>query len=516
MKFKRLSIFIFVVLFLFILIGCDFNINISNGNTDNPDPVNNDKDNESDNGQTTKKEDTIYIYAVNDFHGIVYEEDNSVGLSKLFGYLHSKKQEKPDNTVIISSGDMFQGSALSSMSRGELVLDAMNYTGFDAMTMGNHEFDWGLETVTRFTDGDSSNGEANFPLLGANIINKDTRKIANGLEPYTVIKRAGLTIGIIGIIGYGEESDILTSYVSSYKFTSELPVIKQYAKILREEEKCDIVILSTHSDTSDINNEIANLTGSEKIDVVFNGHTHQAYYGDIARNDGSTPMPYVQSGCYGRYVGIVTLTYDFENSKVKSVSAINSKAQNICKNNDPEIDNMFTKYQEYVEIASEELGVSNITMYQELGGYFCADSLIEKYDVDLGVCNRGGIRGSGFPIYKDDVITYGDVFEIMPFENKVVIVEILGSVIINRLLGSADSYYFISTNVDANNKTINGEKIDTSKYYKVATIDYLYEKTSQPFMNGNNYVNTGDLFRDVIAWSVKENVKENGKFSYSK
>ena len=227
-------------------------------------------------------------------------------------------------------------------------------------------------------------------------------------------------------------------------------------------------------------------------------------------------MPYVQSGCYGRYVGIVTLTYDFENSKVKSVSAINSKAQNICKNNDPEIDNMFTKYQEYVEIASEELGVSNITMYQELGGYFCADSLIEKYDVDLGVCNRGGIRGSGFPIYKDDVITYGDVFEIMPFENKVVIVEILGSVIINRLLGSADSYYFISTNVDANNKTINGEKIDTSKYYKVATIDYLYEKTSQPFMNGNNYVNTGDLFRDVIAWSVKENVKENGKFSYSK
>ena len=520
MKLKRLFISIFVLLFSFILIGCDFNFNFSNGNNPNPingnDPDPNQNGDGSGSGQINKTEDTIYIYAVNDFHGIVYEEDNSVGLSKLFGFLHAKKQEKPDNTVILSSGDMFQGSALSSMSRGELVLDAMNYAGFDAMTMGNHEFDWGLETVTRFTDGDASNGEANFPLLGANIIDKNTRKIADGLEPYTVIKRAGLTIGIIGIIGYGEESDILASYVSSYKFTTEINVIKQYAKILREQEKCDIVILSTHSDTSQINGEIVELTGSERIDVVLNGHTHQSYYGEIGRSDSSAPMPYVQSGCYGRYVGIVTLTYDFENNKVKSASAMNSRAQNICKTADPEIDKMFTKYQEFVEIANEELGVCGFTMYQELGGFFCADSLVEKYDVDLGVCNRGGIRGSGFPIYKDDMITYGDIFEIMPFENKVVIVELQGSVIINKLFSGADSYYFISTNVDVNNRTINGEKIDTSKYYKVATIDYLYEKTNQPFMSGNNHIKTDDLFRDVIAWSVKENVKENGKFSYSK
>ena len=504
---KRILSLIVIVFLLIVFAGCEGNVNLPNGNNNN--------DNNTSN-TTDKTEDTIYIYAVNDFHGIVYEEGNSVGLSKLFGYLHSKKEEKPDNTIVLSSGDMFQGSALSSMSRGELVLDAMNYVGFDAMTIGNHEFDWGLDTIMRFQDGNSENGEATFPFLGANIINKNTNKIADGVKPYTVIKRAGLTIGIIGIIGYGEESDILTSYVKDYSFTREFAVIRQYAKELREQEKCDIVILSTHSDTQDLNNQIANLTGNEKIDVVFNGHTHQAYYGEISRSDHSTPMPYIQSGCYGRNIGTVTLTYDYVNHLVKSVSAINAKAQNVCKNKDPKIDEMFNKYQEYVDIANEKLGVSNVTMYQESGGYFAADALVSKYDVDLGVCNRGGIRGSGFPIYKEDMITYGDIFEIMPFENKVIVVELLGSVIINKLFSGADNYYFISTNVDVNNKTINGEKIDTSMYYKVATIDYLYEKTSQPFMNGRNAYNTNDLFRDVIALAVKENVKENGKFSYDK
>ena len=513
---KLKKIIIIVVLFIFALcfVACDLSFLGLNEDTPKQTEQTDNKDKENTTPIVEKTEDNIYIYAVNDFHGIVYEDGQSAGLAKLFGYLHNKKQEKPNNTIILSSGDMFQGSALSSMSRGELVLDAMNYAGFDLMTIGNHEFDWGLNVVTRFIDGDESNGEAKFPLLGANIIDKNTRTIAEGLQPYAIIHRAGLKIGIIGLIGYGEENDILTSFVSSYSFVSELPIIKKYAKELRDNEKCDIVIVSTHSDSSDYNYELANLTGSERIDAVFNGHTHQPYYGDIARDDGTAPMVYVQSGCYGRYIGNVVITYDYVNHRIKSISAANSKAQTVCKTSDPTIEAMFTKYQEYVEIANEELGVSAVNMYQENGGFFSADALVEKYDVDLGVCNRGGIRSSGFPIYKDDVITYGDIFEIMPFENQVVIVEILGSVIINRLFSSADSYYFISTNVDVNNKTINGEKIDSSKYYKVATIDYLYEKTSQPFMNGINVSRPGDLFRDVIAESVKRNVQKNGKFSY--
>lgn len=503
-KLISLCLFFITLIALFVLSGCEIKIDVDGNNSNTT------------NNQNSKTEDKIYLYAVNDFHGIVYQDGDSVGLSKLFGYLLDKKLENPDNTIILSSGDMFQGSALSSMSRGEIVLDAMNYVCFDAMTLGNHEFDWGLDVVTRYSDGNLTNGEASFPLLGANIIDKTTNQIASGLSPYAIIERAGLKIGIIGIIGYGEENDILASFVSNYKFTDELTAIKKYAKILRENEKCDIVIVSDHNDTSDINSKIANLTGSEKVDALFNGHTHQAYYSEERRSDGSAPLPVVQSGCYGRYVGTIVLTYDYVNKCVKEVSAINSKASNVCKKENEELNKLFTKYQEYVDIASEELGLCGATIYQNVGGFFCSDAMVEKYDVDLAVCNRGGIRGSGFPLNKDQMITYGDIFEIMPFENQVVIVELTGDVIMNRLFSGADSYYFISSNIDVNNKTINGVKIDTTKYYKIATIDYLYEKTSQPFMNGKNYSRTGDLFRDVIALYVKNNIQKNGKFVYSK
>ena len=510
-KIKKILIICFLAVFSLLFISCDFNINFGNNNG-------NGNTGEGDGGKTgtvTPDEGQIFIYSVNDFHGIVYEEGDSVGLSKLFGYLRTKKDENPDNTIILSAGDMFQGSALSSMSRGEIVLDAMNYASFDAMAIGNHEFDWGLPEVTKYFDGNEANAEATFPLLGANVIKKSNGEIAEGLKPYAVFERAGLTIGVIGIIGMGEESDILTSYVKDYKFTDELTAIKKYAKILREDEKCDIVIVSSHSDTSSINYTIANLTGSEKVDAVFNGHTHQSYYSEESRKDKSAKMPVVQSGCYGRYVGIIVLTYDYVNHKVKDASAINSKAKNICTKADPNIDKIFDKYQEYAEIANEELGRSGMNLYQQVGGLFCANTMLEKFDVDLAVCNRGGIRGSGFPIYSGSMITYGDVFEIMPFENQVVTVELTGEVILNRILPSADSYYFVSTNVNAENRTINGETIDRAKVYKVATIDFLYEKSGQPFANGSNAVRTNILFRDVIAEGFKKNIQKNGTFSFN-
>ena len=191
-KIKRLlTIFLmfFLVSFLF---SCEIvfnNTNQPSGNTPSGDDTE-DYENLRPSGGSTN----LYIYAVNDFHGIVYKEGESVGLSRLFGYLRTQKEKNPNNTVILSSGDMFQGSGLSSMSRGKIVLDAMNYVGFDAMAIGNHEFDWGLEEVTKYVDGSLENGEATFPILGANVLKVSDGKIADLLQPYVVIKRAGLLL----------------------------------------------------------------------------------------------------------------------------------------------------------------------------------------------------------------------------------------------------------------------------------------------------------------------------------
>ena len=451
---------------------------------------------------------TLRIYSINDFHGMIFEDDNGAGISKLGNYLHNLNKE---TSIILSAGDMFQGTAVSSMSRGNVIVDAMNYIGFDAMTIGNHEFDWGDKEIIKFLDNDNSNGEANFPLLAANIYDKKTKQLASWVQPYAVIEKMGIKIGIVGVIGEDQESDILASYVANYSFEDELTAIKKYTKILRTEEECDIVIVSCHSDTKNINASLASLTGDYYVDAVLNGHTHQQYYGEENRS-GGVSLPFVQSGCYGRYIGVIELEYNFNDKKVIDCNASTLRAKAVCSTENQAINTILSKYQEFIDIANEELGVSGVRMTKAVGGYWAATALNEAYDGALGIVNTGGIRSNGFPIEKGETITYGDIFEIMPFENMVRTVELRGDVILSKLLPYNGSSYYISNNVNCDAGTIDGVKIDRNKYYKVVTIDFLFEQTNRPFLNGVNRVDTDDVFRDVLAQAVRDNVSENGKF----
>ena len=499
MRFKKIITTILLAFLVLGLFGCDIKF------IEKED----DKNNTDDGTKTDKKIDDIYIYAVNDFHGIVYEDGDSVGLSKLFGYIKTKKDEHPDNTIILSSGDMFQGTAVSSLTRGRAVVEVMNYIGFDAMSIGNHEWDWGIDEVLKYQDGDLANGEANFPFLVANVTDVKTNKLASWAKPYTVIEKSGYKFGIIGIIGHDQKNDILASYTEDYLFTDELTAIKEYTKILRQDEKVDFVIVSSHSDTSSINSALASLTGSYKVDVILNGHTHQAYYGILENIKRNVGIPYVQSGSYGRYIGKVTLRVNNNTREIIFSDSINLATKYNCKVENRAINAMIASYSKEIAIASSEAGISALTMYQSEGGRYCANVLRHFSDAELGICNSGGIRGNAFPINKGDVITYGDVFEMSPFENKIVLTTISGSDLL-RLLDY--SGLFISDNVDVNLRTINGVAIESNGSYRVATIDYLYEKTNYPFKSGKDIVHSDTIFRDEIFESMKENVSKHGQF----
>ena len=450
---------------------------------------------------------TFNIYSLNDFHGSIFEDGYNAGFSKIGNYL---RELDTNTSIILSAGDMFQGTAVSSMSRGAVVVDVMNYIGFDAMTIGNHEFDWGDSEIIKFVDDDKSNGEANFPLLAANIIDKRTGELVTWAKPYTVLEKCGVRIGVIGIIGEDQEGDILASYVKNYSFEDELTAIKKYTKILRTEEACDIVIVSCHSDTENINDSLAALSDEYTIDAILNGHTHQAYYGELGRETRAN-LPYVQSGCYGRYIGLITIEYSIKEKKVLDASASYLSALDVCKSESLQINQILSQYQEYIDIANQKLGLSGVKLTKDKGGVWAATALCDAYDCEVGVVNTGGIRSNGFPINIGDEITYGDIFEIMPFENMVRMVELKGSVIIDELIKFTNSYY-LSKNVDRDKLTINGETIDRDKYYKVVTIDYLFEQESKPFLKGKNRVDTTDIFRDVLAQNVRDNVEKNGKF----
>jgi 2',3'-cyclic-nucleotide 2'-phosphodiesterase (5'-nucleotidase family) len=451
--------------------------------------------------------DVINIFTLNDFHGAIFQDGDEAGISRIGAYLMAEKAANPDSTVIVSAGDMFQGTAVSSMTRGSVVVRAMNAIGFDAMTIGNHEFDWGISGITRFNDGNLANDEADFPLLGANIEDSLTSQLASWSEPYTVIERGELKIGIIGLIGEDEKSDILASVVADYEFTSQMTAIRTYAPILRTTEDCDIVIVSSHDDTSNINAQIADLTGDYQVDAVVNGHTHRYYAGEQS-GIRDVPLPYVQSGNNGNNIGKISLEIDPETKTVIDVSAENISTYSNCTVESPVVNGIINEYSAEIAIAGEVLGTAGETIEKDATVIWAAETIKQRGNTQVGIVNYGGIRGAAFPIYQNATVTFANIFKIMPFENTVITMSLTGAQLI-QLMGT--SLHF-SRNVDPVNLTIDGIAIASGNLYTVSTMDFVFEGYPNIFGNAQSVVYTNDLFRDYLVAEVRESVETNGSW----
>lgn len=238
------------------------------------------------------------IYYLNDFHGAIEKDSPNLGIAYIANYIEQKRLDNPNGTILLAGGDMLQGSALSNYYEGKSTLSIMEEMNFDAIVAGNHEFDWGIDIVTENFLGD---GALSFPLLGANIFHKSTNDLVEGIDPYTIITRGDLKVGVIGIMGDGLESSIATSKVSAYSFERSLEMVKYYASYLRDDENVDYVIVLMH-DPGGINGQIDALTGSEKVDIIFNSHDHQK---NISRLSNGTLS--IKSGAYGQAIGHVRI-----------------------------------------------------------------------------------------------------------------------------------------------------------------------------------------------------------------
>ena len=149
----------------------------------------------------------IKIYSLNDFHGMIFSDNSGSGISKIGDFLVNQKKEN-DCVIVLSAGDMFQGGSVSTLTKGEALVEAMNIIGFDAMTIGNHEFDWGIETILKYNDYNQDNGELNCKFIISNIIDKSLNEKPEWALPYTTFIKNGLKIGVLGIIGEEQEKDM--------------------------------------------------------------------------------------------------------------------------------------------------------------------------------------------------------------------------------------------------------------------------------------------------------------------
>lgn len=173
------------------------------------------------------------------------------------------------NTLLLDAGDIFQGTPYFNMYQGEIEMKAMSYLGYDASTIGNHDFDNGAANLAKQMD------HANFPFIISNYDVTDSN-LANKVAPYIVFNKGKIKVGVLGI---GIELDGLVSKKNygNIIYQDPVEVANRYARILKEDENCDIIICLSHLGYSYKSKKISDLILAEKvdnIDVIIGGHTH--------------------------------------------------------------------------------------------------------------------------------------------------------------------------------------------------------------------------------------------------
>lgn len=448
--------------------------------------------------------DHLRIYYLNDTHGAILENGNQLGLSNIGNFILSEKANYPNNTIFLAGGDMLQGSLLSNYFQGGSMIDLLNFIKLDSFTIGNHEFDWGLETVTDYFNPDTQRTiKANYPLLGANVFFKGTTIRPDFIDAYQVIERGNIKVGVIGLMGYGLEGSIATAMVEDYEFADPIYWAGYYAEVLRLEEEVDVVIAVVHGSSSFTNSGIGNHTGLKRIDALFNGHSHQAYTEHHSRTGMN--MPIIQSGGNGTHVGYLKI--DFNRDKMITgyiPSNLTGSSDQRLRQSNPEVTELINYYYDQISDLINLVIIKSGANYSrsQLTEYM-AELIRMSGQADIGFHNQGGTRAS---LSFNQGITVGTLYEIFPFDNKVKTAVLRGSIIKD----------FISSGADGSATTykegLSFNQIQDHLYYKVATNEYVFDKTNNPFIYGDDVIDTGIVIRDVLETVLRNQAKSSEYF----
>ena len=451
--------------------------------------------------------DYIDLYELSDFHGAVnYEPNHSndvyIGLPKLASYFDKKRSENPGGTLILSTGDMFQGSADSNLTRGYMVNYCMQYMGFDAMAVGNHEFDWTDEWLKK--NAELKYNTSTIPYLGANILKNG--QVPDYLSKSTIISRKDYKIGVIGVIGSTLEDSILKSAIENYEFVSYSSIVEQEATRLKTEEHCNAVVLLAHDSANSIES-ISNNT----VDAVFGGHAHE----NIEASVGGVPALATKN--YGQSVAHISLKFDSSTKTIVPEGTTSNIERMVNVHNtlsdDANVKNIMSQYSTEVDkIKNIKLGkctedlaydkaLKNIctrAMYEAAVSSADKNDEVDSSKIIAAYHNvNGGIR--------DDIakgnITYGSVYKAFPFDNEVVLIKVTGFEYIRNCasLNRLGIYRTFESK---------SEIKENETYYIVGTdflafSEYFSEfKKDEGGLQDKHLIRTGKIVREEVAQKI--------------
>jgi 5'-nucleotidase / UDP-sugar diphosphatase len=454
----------------------------------------------------------LTLLHVNDLHGrLLPYPDKSIsettpvgGAARLARMIADERAKNPDGSLLLAAGDMFQGAPVSNVFRGQSVIEVMNYLRFDAMALGNHEFDWGPNLLHELA------ASADFPFLAANIQDQQGQSVPL-TRPYVILKRKDLNIAVIGLTTPDTAFITKPDYVSGLTFREPTEILPPLLKEVRS-SGADLIVLLSHSGLEADRVVAEQVSG---IDVIVGGHSHTSMTHPLRVND----TVIVQAGSYGAYLGVLQLEVDPTTHKILAYTrdnelkpvmtgpgeTVDEKVAGIVGRFNDQIKSEFARVigETSVDLIRSPHAESNL-------GNLITDALKESSGSDIAFHNGGGIRAD-IPKGK---ITLEQVYTLLPFDNFVVVMNLTGDQVrqileqnttfdhqLLQVSGLAVDYDVAApAGSRAIRVFVGNQPLEPDRIYRVATNDFLAVGGDQytTFQEGKNIV-YGDSLRDVFA-----------------
>ena len=404
---------------------------------------------------TISAPEKIIILHTNDAHCQIDQKKNKDGIVTNIGYAgvlaYKKEMENLhgiNNVTLVDAGDAIQGGPIGTLSKGEYIVDIMNYVGYDIACPGNHEFDYGMENFLKLS---TETSKANY--ICCNFRDLEGNPI---LSPYTLIKYGDLTIAYLGIntpesftksspIYFQDENgNYIYDFAQGEKGQTLYKAVQKYVDEAIKEGANYVVAIGHLGDegASEYWSSKSLIKNTYGIDIFIDGHSHEVY-SEILKNKKGKNVLLAQTGTKLQNLGKITI--NTKNKKITSEFISNYKAQDEDAVNYIEgIKNKFSDVlQEVIAKSSVTLTTLDPTTHKRTIrnsetnlGDFCADAYRAMVGADIAFANGGGIRAD----IEEGDITYEEIINVHPFGNEICMIETTGQDILDALEIGACEY----------------------------------------------------------------------------
>ena len=402
----------------------------------------------------------IRVIQTTDIHG--YLMDTSSGDESTFQYRlayiaqivnDTRASEDYADVLLLDGGDTYQGAPVSNLLTGAALRAALDVMDYDAVALGNHEFDWGVTAYCADPDGtvpayalDAFSGDPDIPILAYDLYDAETGERVDFTKDYVIVEKAGYTVALIGYIP-DYSTEIIAEQIAPYSIDGDLTKLAERVREINASEQPDITIVVAHAEPE----SVANAMDPYEVDLVTGGHVHAGKYG--VADSGVT---YIQGGSQGQGYAAATLaiagdgTVSVEAPMYTSITEnramLYETAENSALLDETILAISHAAWEAVGDEMSEVLGYIDIPVDRTptgdnastyAGNWFTGLMLraTEQDGTVAAFYNSGGIR-SDFSIPSGEttrLVTAGDVYAIAPFSNYWYVYELTGAELAQQL-----------------------------------------------------------------------------------